>query len=151
MIPIPIEDFEHHLKNIPLSAWEPLFKIVPKLKKTQCLGKYVYPKHFKDSMFAYKVYKEKPIVEDTIKQILRLNLMPVFDWMSWEEGYAMLKNPDFDYSTLNALTLCKLLTYIFREDRFNFGFLYDCFENRSMVNILDQLTVQIKRNISQDN
>lgn len=109
------------------------------------MGTFVHPEQLKNSTFSSKDFDGKPIVEDTIQIIIRLNIMPVFDWMEWKKGYEILEDNSFDYSKLETLTLCKLLTFIFRTDRYNANYLYERFLDRSMVKILDQLAAAIKK------
>ena len=76
------------------------------------------------------------LVGDFFRIVHELEIIPVFAWMKWKEGESLLKDPDADYAVLPAATLCKLLTVIFRTDRFSEGFLVSCFEEGIILRIL---------------
>ncbi|MBK8516537.1 MAG: hypothetical protein IPL55_09735 [Saprospiraceae bacterium] len=77
---------------------------------------------------------------------MTLQLTPVFDWASWSEGKSILLNADFVYNTLDVISLCKLLTTIIMEDRFNEGYLVSCFEKGIVLKIITALENNVKRN-----
>jgi hypothetical protein len=62
-----------------------------------------------------------------------------FDWLEWKEGQAMLKDPEQDYSGMDAVTLCKLITLIVRAERFYEGYMNNCFVNGSVLKIVTAL------------
>ncbi|MBK8055438.1 MAG: hypothetical protein IPK35_19750 [Saprospiraceae bacterium] len=71
-------------------------------------------------------------------------MTPVFDWAAWEDGKNILLNPDFEYNTLDLISLCKLLTVIIRADRFNEGYLVSCFEKGIVLKIITALESKVK-------
>ena len=58
---------------------------------------------------------------------------------NWKEATVILKDLDFDYDSLDKLTLIKLITTIVRAERFNEGFLPKCFSNGTALKILKSL------------
>lgn len=65
-----------------------------------------------------------------------INLCVVFDWISWSEGERLLNKKSLDYTTLDTVTLCKLLTAVVRADRFNDGLLIANFKNGVVPKII---------------
>lgn len=87
------------------------------------------------------------IVDEFLKLVYNMQIVPVFDWMDWNEGINYVKNKDTDFSKLNIHTLCKLLTVITRADRFNEGFLVSCFETRIVSGILKVIKHNLAKTI----
>lgn len=70
--------------------------------------------------------------------------------MSWTEGGVILKNQDFNYSALDKITLCKLLTAIVRADRFSCGTTICFLKNGIITNIfkaLKQKYTEVEQNL----
>lgn len=99
-------------------------------------------------VFTLPYWQRSEIVEKTVNVISSLQLTPVFDWGAWSEGKDILFNNDFDYNTLDTITLCKLLTTLIRADRFNEGFLISCFQNGIVLKIIIALENNVKQNPS---
>jgi hypothetical protein len=79
------------------------------------------------------------ITKRFVRIVYDLKLVLNFDWGRWSDGKAMLQNKDQDYSTLDTLTLCKLLTLIIRQDRFYDGYLISNLNNGTVLKILKAL------------
>jgi hypothetical protein len=62
-----------------------------------------------------------------------------FDWREWKEGQEMINDPEQDYSQLDSVTLCKLLTLIVRAERFYEGYLNKSLQNGSVLKIVTAL------------
>ncbi|APG66440.1 hypothetical protein LPB136_06870 [Tenacibaculum todarodis] len=75
-----------------------------------------------------------------------LNLPPVFNWLDWKLGKEILTNNNFDYSSLDKISLCKVMTCIIRSNRFNEGYTLSCFKNGTIEKILMNLKNQIFKN-----
>ncbi len=52
------------------------------------------------------------------------------------EARELLDDKDADFSELNLITLCKLITVIVRNDRFSTGYLGGSFEDGIILKIL---------------
>lgn len=128
-----LETFSQHLQTIKKEDWDKLFSLLPEIKKTNKFGDCNPEK----SLLAPWTWDK--IVSDFIHVFYDINLCVVFDWGKWEKGITILKQNDFDFSSLDSVTLCKLLTTIVRADRFNDGFLISEFERGTITKILETL------------
>lgn len=133
---IELEYFEHHLRSIPTKEWNKLFSLLTLLEDTNkslldksadALANY--------SAFSYNVYQ----------CIHALNIVPIFDWTSWDEGKTILNSYDYNYATLDNVTLCKLLTIIVRNDRFIEGYFEMNFENGVIPKIIQAIKTNIMK------
>ena len=138
---IDIEDSSQHLTTLKAKDWAKLFALIPRIDATETFGKVEGGKFDRDVVTApYWIPDE--IVGQTVQVIRKLNINPVFDWPQWEEGRSILENKDFDYSSLDTINLCKLLTTIIRADRFSEGYMISCFQNGIMTKIIRGLESQ---------
>lgn len=125
---------EEQMKDFDYSNLTPLFDIIPEIEKT------------KDFLF----YQEgnyypswSPILDKFHHLVYDLKIVINFDWVNWKEATVILKDLDFDYDSLDKLTLIKLITTIVRAERFNEGFLPKCFSNGTVLKILKSLQRKI--------
>lgn len=66
--------------------------------------------------------------------------MVTFDWPAWEEGRAIFRDwTDTTAATLDRETVCRLLTAVSRNDRFNEGAWVDLFESGRGVALFNRL------------
>jgi hypothetical protein len=133
---IELEKLQEHLQTLTTNDWNKLFVLLPEIESAKKFGEVKGGDQLKDGSFNFPYWDSSEIVHKVFHIIHELNLVPIFDWASWNEGKSMLKNQEFDYSTLDTITLCKLLTTIVRADRFNDGFLVMNFENGVMTQII---------------
>lgn len=73
-----------------------------------------------------------------------LNLNFLFDYRNWK-GIKVNREENFDYSKLDLVTLCLLLAYIYRADRFGF------FEVYFKSQIITKIIKAIKHNFELGN
>lgn len=128
---IALEKFPEHIKTLQPKEWERLFELIPQIESTSKFGEF----HFSNSdagLNVFPYWNPTQIVEKTFEQIFELKLTPDFDWPIWEEGKIMLTDAAFDFTKLDLVTLCKLLTTIIRADKFNDGYLISFFETGIM-------------------
>ena len=85
----------------------------------------------------YKV--DERIISDFRKLFCQQNWIIGFDWISWDEGRRIARNKEFDYSTIDFETKCKLLTSIVRNDRFHDGALESSLNSGLIINILKSI------------
>ena len=128
-----LETFSQQLQTIKKEDWDKLFSLLPEIKKTNKFGECNPEK----SLLSPWTWDK--IVSDFVHVFYDINLCVVFDWGKWEKGKTILKQNDFDFSSLDSVTLCKLLTTIVRADRFNDGFLISEFERGTITKILETL------------
>lgn len=133
-----MEKFSEHLKTITPEDWEKLFSLLPQIENSKKFGE-ERDGTIHDGALTFPFWVPYAIVDKTFNIISKLDICPIFDWTSWEEGETILTTKDFDYSKIDTITLCKLLTTIIRADRFNDGFLICCFEDGIMTQIIKGL------------
>lgn len=141
---IELDKFEEHLNTISKKEWKSLFDLLPEIKNSKKFGEMIDSKLQDDGSYSFPYWSWSEIVTKTFDSIALLNLTPVFDWMNWEEGREILADENYDYSTLDIITLCKLLTCIIRLDRFSEGNLVANFENGTMQKIISNLNSKMK-------
>tara|TARA_R110001592_G_scaffold119760_4_gene323199 strand:+ start:3835 stop:4227 length:393 start_codon:yes stop_codon:yes gene_type:complete len=127
---IEIENLEEHLHQITQEEWRKLFNIISEIIETKDFGNYI---------------DNAKIVSNTLQIIYDLNLPPIFNWSDWSFGREFLMSDNFDYTNLDKITLCKLITCIVRYNRFNEGYTLRCFENRTFEKILINLKKEIEK------
>lgn len=148
---IELEKFPSHLETLQSRDWDRLFTLLPEIEITADFGEAKGGEELSDGSITMPFGASFEIVDKTFDAINELNLCPEFDWLDWQAGRSLLKNPKFDYSQLDTLTLCKLLTVIIRTDRFNDGYLVANFKNGIMTRIIKAIMCQIQRPIDIDN
>jgi ADP-ribosyl-[dinitrogen reductase] hydrolase len=139
---IELEKLQEHLKTLEQNDWNRLFSLLPEIEATKKFVETKGGEQLENGSTASLYWDSSEIVKKVFRLIHELNLVPLFNWTSWDEGKAILKNKEFDYLTLDTITLCKLLTTIVRADRFNDGFFVHCFEN----GIVPKIIKAIKQN-----
>lgn len=130
------KQIETHLDTLTASDWQRLFDLLPEIARTR---EFIIPRetmYDEDGRMIWTDDESPEIVYRTESVLYNLGLVPAFDWMSWSEGDALLKNPETRYDALDRVTLCKLITCIVRGDRFCGGFLAECFQQGIMQRIL---------------
>ncbi|WP_372775952.1 ADP-ribosylglycohydrolase family protein [Mangrovibacterium sp.] len=136
---IKLEKLQEHIQSLKKDDWNKLFVLLPEIESTKKFGELKGCERQEDGSYTFPYWYTYEIVDRVHHIIHELKLIPVFDWSSWEEGQSILENQNFDYATLDSITLCKLLTTIVRADRFNDGFLVSNFENGAVPGIIKAL------------
>jgi Family of unknown function (DUF6508) len=131
-----LQNFEQHLQTLAKSDWEKLFNLLPENEGSKKFGEVKRGNPKNGSSISFPYLDDTEVVDDVLEKIYELQLLPVFDWTSWEEGKSLINNHANDYTHLDTITLCKLLTTIIRADKFNDGFLVMNFENGVIPKIL---------------
>jgi hypothetical protein len=133
---IRLENLQEHIQTLKANDWNRLFALLSEIDATEKFGEIKGADKITDGFTTFPYWSSSDIVDKVFRLIKELDLVPVFDWTSWDEGNRILKSQEFDYSTLDTITLCKLLTTIVRTDRFSDGFLVLNFENGVVPKIL---------------
>lgn len=139
---IPLESFPHHLHTLTPANWKSLFSLLPEIEQTTSFG-HAAGGETVDGVTTIPYWVPADIVTRTINVLNELQLIPVFDWMQWEEGRNILNTPHYYFMVLPVVDLCRLLTVITRTDRFSEGYLVRCFENGSVLGILRALEKKV--------
>lgn len=136
---IQLDEFPNHLKSITADQWDRLFCLIPEIVRTDVFGWVVESKLQPDGSYTFPYWNEADIVS-RVSEILNSSLMltPLFDWMKWEEGRALL-HKDTDFNDLDGITICKLFTVIYRMDRFSEGHLVTMFNEGIMLKLIKAL------------
>lgn len=130
------QHFQSHLITLKPHDWDKLFALLPEIEQTGDFGTLVGGVPNENGAAQMPFWDSAQVVNDFVRVFYDLDLGVDFDWTSWTEGEHMLSDASFDYTTLDTLTLCKLLTAIIRADRFNDGYLIVNFENGVVPKII---------------
>ncbi len=87
--------------------------------------------------------EKKEIVMRFISIADELGIITAFAWPKWKKGLAILQEKDHDFTKLDKITLCKLITIDIRGDRFSEGHLVRCFESGTMQKLLRALKEKV--------
>lgn len=136
---IELEAFQQHIDTLSSCEWEVLFELIPQIEATEEFGKLIGSKKLANGSVTFPYWAPAQIVDQTVSVIYRLDIAPVFDWTSWKDGKSIIDNKNLDYTTLDMITLCKLLTFIIRRDRFHDGYMISCFEDGTVSKIIKAL------------
>lgn len=138
--------FENHLLTIEPQSWERLFKLLPEIESTKEFGELLLVKKLENGSFQMPYFVESEIVREFVHIFCEINLCVVFDWGRWTERKEILEQQEnFDFSKLDTLVLCKILTTIIRADRFCDGFLISYFDNGTIAKIIKAIQQNVYR------
>jgi hypothetical protein len=140
---IQLKEFPKHLKSITADQWDTLFCLIPEIERTEVFGWVVESKLQPDGSYTFPYWNEADIVT-RVSEILNSSLMliPVYDWMKWEDGRTLL-HKEVDFKNLDGITICKLLTVVYRMDRFSEGHLVTMFNEGIMLKLIKALQYNI--------
>jgi len=131
-----LEKLQEHINTLTKNDWDKLIALLQEIEVTRNFGELKGGEQLEDGSITFPYWSSSEVVKKAFKIIHELNLVPAFNWTSWAEGKSILNNQDFNYSNLDTITLCKLLTTIVRSDRFNDGFFVFNFENGVIPKII---------------
>ncbi len=117
------DSIDEEFLRISKEDWEELIALIPEIEKTDyssVVTGWDYPEIV--SRFHDIVYDKKMIL--------------LFDWPKWMEARELLDDKEADFSELDLIKLCKLITVIVRNDRFSTGYLGGRFEDGIILKIL---------------
>jgi hypothetical protein len=131
-----LDKLPKHLASIDQSEWKKLFDLLPEIGRTKTFGMLRGGEKQADGAYTMPWYQRSAVVNELERVAYELGIVVPFDWGTWDEGREILheKNPDFEQ--LDAVTLCKLITAIVRNDRFCDGVLVENFENGVIPKII---------------
>lgn len=131
-----LEKLQQHINTLTINDWDKLISLLQEIEDTRNFGELKGGEQLENDSITFPYWSSSEAVDKVFKLIHTLNLVPAFNWTSWAEGQSILNNQDFNYSNLDTITLCKLLTTIVRSDRFNDGFFVFNFENGVIPKII---------------
>ncbi len=123
--------------------WQQLFDMLPEIKRTKRFGRLVGSRQMPDGNMSLPFWLEDEIVSKFFNTAYLLGIVSVFDWASWKEGIEILNDTDADFNRYDLETLCKLLTFVVRCDKFCEGYLINCFETGKMIQIIEALQAKV--------
>ncbi|PSJ74868.1 hypothetical protein C7N43_21810 [Sphingobacteriales bacterium UPWRP_1] len=141
---IDLNNFHEHIQALSAHDWDSLFSLLPEIEQTKNFTEPIVHKEAGEGILILPAYSDAEIVSKFMDVVFRLELSPVFDWTSWEEGRQMLSVPNPGFDELDIVTLCKLFTVIIRQNRFFEGFLAFNFENGNIQAIIRSLQKQVQ-------
>lgn len=140
-----LKDLPAHLQTLSASDWQKLFDLLPVMEMTKEFGTMPRMKKNEKGVFIFPSMEWAPVTEDFFKVVHELGIVPVFDWMNWEEGRLMLDNKDQDFSASDIITLCKLFTVMIRADRFVDGYLVGQLRRKNVQKIISAIKNKIQK------
>ena len=117
------DSIDEEFLRISKEDWAELIALITEIEKTDyssVVTGWDYPEIV--SRFHDIVYDKKMIL--------------LFDWPKWMEARELLDDKEADFSELDLIKLCKLITVIVRNDRFSTGYLGGSFEDGIILKIL---------------
>jgi hypothetical protein len=139
------EQLPAHLASIDPQLWGRFYDLTRSIYNEKNFGQIIdSPKRTEAYLeFPHWQYTEK--ISEFVKMTYELNIVVPFDWREWKEGQAMINDPQQDFTQLDGVTLCKLITLIVRAERFYEGYLNNCFQNGSVLRIVTALATKDHR------
>jgi len=117
------DSIDEEFLRISKEDWGKLIALIPEIEKT-------------DYSSVKTGWDYPEIVSNFHDIVYDKNMVLLFDWPKWTEGIELLENRNVDFTELDLITLCKLITVIVRNNRFSTGYLGSCFENGIILKIL---------------
>lgn len=142
---IPIHNFPEHCRKLAEANLKPLVDVIHELefkfyKAEKTLGIF----NFKDT--PYEVLGLKGIHVRVLNTVLKLRLVPLFDWQSWRhEAEQYYSNPSKLYG-LDIVTLGKILTVLLRSQSiYEPGFLEEKIKDRFALHLLKSIVQALQK------
>ncbi|UFH52233.1 DUF6508 domain-containing protein [Spirosoma sp. KNUC1025] len=138
---IELDQLTGHLTSIKTSDWNKLFALIPEIEATETFGEIKGGDKLPDGSIAMPYWNSAKIVDKFLYTVADLDMVPIYNWASWQEGNRLLDDNRTNYNNLTIETLCKLLTIIIRADRFSDGYLVSMFTNGKMLKIIQAIKI----------
>ncbi len=139
---IKLENFKEHLDTISRQDWLKLLGLIDDIDKIDMSAKTDGSE--KNDIIYLTNLSETEIASKFITISYELKLIPIFDWMEWEEGKNTLQNSLLEnFEKYDIVALCKFIGTIIRLDRFNEGYLIYHLKNKTISKILNSLKNKI--------
>lgn len=133
-------EYIENILSMKKEDFSPLLELIPALERAKYFSR-IRESSIGEHTLSFPLYEEEEIVESFRAIAYSLKLVIPFNWPDWKEGED-LYNTTEDYSSLDLIKLCKLMTGIIRHDRFCEGFLIGAFEKHKILNILYAIKYQ---------
>lgn len=139
-----IDAHAEKFSSLSASQWQELFGFIPVIEQTTFFGEWT-KEEVRGGGYSLAHCNYAPIVSDFERKINYLGLVLDYDWENWLKGVALLDDEKTEYSSLDALTLLKLITLILRSEELCEGYLLDCFGYGLVLKILKSLKEKTER------
>jgi hypothetical protein len=137
------DNYRKRIASYTKKDWQPLLDLIPEIERASGIGEMVGGKKDDSGVNQIPFRVESPVVSSFVRIVYEMPLIIGFDWPSWDEGWRILKDRDFDFDTIDIPEKCKLITSIVRSDRFNEGALVAAFKYGLILRILKSIERQI--------
>lgn len=141
---IPITSFTDHCKNLENSSLRSLRELIHEMefkfyKAEKILGIF----NFKDASF--EALELKGIHVRLLDVVLKLRLVPLFDWLSWKTEAEYYYNQPSKLYELSSVTLGKILTVLLRSQSiYESKFLEEKIKDKFVLNLLKAIVYSIE-------
>lgn len=145
---IPINNFSEHCRKLTGSNLKPLLDVIHELEfKFYKAEKRLGTLNFKDT--SYEALDLKGIHVRLLDTVLKLRLVPFFDWQAWKhEAEQYYSNPSSLYN-LDIVTLGKILTVLLRSQSiYEAQFLEEKIKDRFALTLLKAMVYALQRDTS---
>lgn len=132
-----LKDLPAHLETITKKQWKLLFELLDEAEHTTEFG------IDRDGGNQMPWVEKKEIVTRFFNLVYELGIVTAFAWPKWKKGFTILETEGYDFTQLDKITLCKLITVHVRGDKFSEGNLVRAFESGQMQNILRALKEKV--------
>jgi hypothetical protein len=130
------EDFAERINSMNKGDFIKLLELIPQFQLNPDFGKIVVDEKTKEDVSVMPYYAPSELISEFIKIVYDMDIILPFDWIKWREGESLLSQNPQNFSNLDLLTLCKLITAIVRNDRFTEGYLLSKCNDGTVTNIL---------------
>jgi hypothetical protein len=134
-----LESLSEHLNGLNPAAWNQLYELVQSIYVDNEFGKIIETEKKPGAYLEFPHWTYTSKINEFHRKVYDMDIVVGYDWLEWKDGQAMLKDQDQDYTELDGVTLCKLITMIVRAERFYEGFMNNCFTNGSVLKIVTRL------------
>ncbi|MCC5938710.1 MAG: hypothetical protein JJU34_15625 [Lunatimonas sp.] len=145
---IPISSFPDHCRQLAGGNLKPLVDIVHELEfKFYKAEKTLGILNFSDT--PYEVLGLKGIHVRLLDTVLKLRLVPLFDWQSWKHEAEQFYHDPSKLYLLDIVTLGKILTVLLRSQGiYEPGFLEEKIKDRFVLNLLKAIVHALQKHNS---
>ncbi len=130
------EDFESRINSMSKGDFIRLLELIPQFQLNPDFGRFVTDEKTEEGISVFPYYAPSELISEFIKTVYDLGIVIPFDWIKWKEGETLLESKTQNFSSLDLVTLCKLITAIVRNDRFTEGYLLSKCQDGTLINIL---------------
>jgi len=137
------KNYRHKIQAYTKEDWQPLMNLIPEIEEALSFGEKGGGEFDTDGIMQMPYTIPAYVVTQFVDIVYEMPLMVSYDWPSWEEGQKILRDPDFDFDSIDIPTKCKLITAIIRNDRFADGALVRALESSLILKILKSIQRQL--------